>query len=316
MAFSVAPRLCALPSFQILDTIAVRRTLRPVLLLSNGSSLSQGAVEQFSGHVCVGHEQERRRRYLQLSHAVAQGAEAQTAVALKEVKFVWTGAATVVLLTGSFLDWEKKVPLVKGSDGSFQLKQKLSPGEYAYKFIVDGVWLHDENYPTVSDGAGGFNNVLSVPGAANAAAVKPEKKEERKSVAPAAAAAAAPAAKPAGKAAGKKAAAKNIKLAMEEDIVPLLTSTLEKEKGLSELRVYFEDNQLRGTFVKADIPYAFWCYFPDGTLEGARGFSLATHGGSPSTVEPFLIDERKVLPDLLVFWVVKRLFAQKLLSLN
>eukprot|EP00271_Cylindrocystis_brebissonii_P009893 TRINITY_DN2546_c0_g1_i5.p1 TRINITY_DN2546_c0_g1~~TRINITY_DN2546_c0_g1_i5.p1 ORF type:complete len:482 (+),score=69.83 TRINITY_DN2546_c0_g1_i5:255-1700(+) len=79
MAFSVAPRLCALPSFQILDTIAVRRTLRPVLLLSNGSSLSQGAVEQFSGHVCVGHEQERRQRFLQLSSAVAQGAEAQTA---------------------------------------------------------------------------------------------------------------------------------------------------------------------------------------------------------------------------------------------
>lgn len=49
---------------------------------------------------------------------------------------------------------------------------------------------------------------------------------------------------------------------------------------------------------------------------GARGFSLTSCGNPPSTVEPFIIDERKITPDLVIFWVTKRLFAQKLLSLN
>ena len=51
-------------------------------------------------------------------------------------------------------------------------------------------------------------------------------------------------------------------------------------------------------------------------LSGSRGFALASYNAQPSTVEPFLVDERKVTPDLVVFWIRKRLFAQKLLSLN
>lgn len=43
-------------------------------------------------------------------------------------------------------------------------EQKLSPGRYSYKFIVDGVWRHSDNSPTVSDGAGGFNNTVSIEG--------------------------------------------------------------------------------------------------------------------------------------------------------
>lgn len=49
---------------------------------------------------------------------------------------------------------------------------------------------------------------------------------------------------------------------------------------------------------------------------GSRGSSLTSHGSPPSTIEPFLVDEKKVTSELLVFWIKKRLFAQQILSLN
>ena len=52
--------------------------------------------------------------------------------------------------------------------------------------------------------------------------------------------------KAAGKAAAKKAPAKPIGPAMEEDVLPLLRSTLESEEGVSGLNVCFSDNEVRG----------------------------------------------------------------------
>eukprot|EP00270_Netrium_digitus_P002190 TRINITY_DN1242_c0_g1_i2.p1 TRINITY_DN1242_c0_g1~~TRINITY_DN1242_c0_g1_i2.p1 ORF type:complete len:375 (-),score=101.38 TRINITY_DN1242_c0_g1_i2:356-1456(-) len=254
----------------------------------------------------------------------------------EEVEFVWSGFAKEVLFTADFLNWETKIPLSRLPNGGFSIKQKLSPGQYAYKFIVDGVWQHNPDFPTVEDGTGGFNNSLTVTGElggiTSAAPAAPQKENLAKAaaadgpssapvaagppVAKAAAAAAAGGKKVAGKAAGKKVEVKSMKASMEEDIIPQLSAALSKEEGLSALELSFGDNQLRGQFVKGGTPHTFWAYFPDGKLDGAKGFSLAAHGAVPSTVEPFLIDERKVTPELLVFWVVKRLYAQKLLSLN
>lgn len=42
--------------------------------------------------------------------------------------------------------------------------QKVAVGTHTFKFIVDGVWQHSSEYPTVEDGAGGFNNVIDVKG--------------------------------------------------------------------------------------------------------------------------------------------------------
>ena len=42
--------------------------------------------------------------------------------------------------------------------------QKLAPGTYKYKYIVDGEWKHSPDYPTVPDDAGGFNNEVTVAG--------------------------------------------------------------------------------------------------------------------------------------------------------
>lgn len=118
------------------------------------------------------------------------------------------------------------------------------------------------------------------------------------------------------KAAGKKAAAKPIEAAMKEDIVPPLMEILGKEEGISSLQLSFENNTLCGQFRKNGIPYSFWAFFPDGKLEGSRGFSLTSLGNPPSTVEPFIIDERRITPEIVVFWVQKRLFMHKLLALN
>ena len=42
--------------------------------------------------------------------------------------------------------------------------QKLAPGTYKYKFIVDGVWQHSPDCPSVPDNNGGFNNEITVTG--------------------------------------------------------------------------------------------------------------------------------------------------------
>ncbi|MCU0515620.1 MAG: DUF2996 domain-containing protein [Oscillatoria sp. Prado101] len=60
----------------------------------------------------------------------------------------------------------------------------------------------------------------------------------------------------------------------------------------------------------------FSIYFPKGEISGPRAFSCSDSGSKPSTIEPFLIDERKITLDLLVFGVVQRLNAQKWLARN
>ena len=46
---------------------------------------------------------------------------------------------------------------------------------------------------------------------------------------------------------------------------------------------------------------------------GPKGFSLSSYGSGASTVEPFLIDEKKITARHVVFWVEKRLAAQGIL---
>jgi len=69
----------------------------------------------------------------------------RTAAAKKKPTFVWTGGPHTVKveLAGSFNNWTPiAVPRRKGK---FQVSVALAPGEYRYKFIVDGDWQHDPN---------------------------------------------------------------------------------------------------------------------------------------------------------------------------
>lgn len=57
-------------------------------------------------------------------------------------------------------------------------------------------------------------------------------------------------------------------------------------------------------------PTGIYLFFALGKPAGAKGFSLSSYGSEASTVEPFLIDEKKITGKHVVFWVEKRLAAQ------
>ncbi|XP_057513767.1 uncharacterized protein LOC130795590 isoform X2 [Actinidia eriantha] len=107
-----------------------------------------------------------------------------------------------------------------------------------------------------------------------------------------------------------KAPVKPLAQMMEEDVIPSLKATLEAQDDIFELELSFQDNRLEGSFLKKGIRYSFWAFFPNGVLTGPKGFSLSSYGSEASTVEPFLIDEKKITAKHVVFWVEKRLAAQ------
>ena len=63
----------------------------------------------------------------------------------KEVVFEFDAtSANEVWLAGDFTDWEKTpIKLRKGERGRWQTKLMLAPGQYHYKFVVDGQWQDD-----------------------------------------------------------------------------------------------------------------------------------------------------------------------------
>jgi 1,4-alpha-glucan branching enzyme len=70
---------------------------------------------------------------------------AQPSDGRKEALFEFNGgSAKEVLLAGDFTGWEKTpIRLRKGENGAWQAKVMLQPGQYHYKFVVDGQWKDD-----------------------------------------------------------------------------------------------------------------------------------------------------------------------------
>jgi len=112
---------------------------------------------------------------------------------------------------------------------------------------------------------------------------------------------------------------------IHQDFLPTLKAALE-DNGVTDLDLKFEKQrvsmfgpssecwQVIGSWLGGDR--RFNLYFPKADLKGARAFSCVANGTQTSTIEPFLMDERKITLDLLVFGVVKRLSAQKWLDRN
>lgn len=46
---------------------------------------------------------------------------------------------------------------------------------------------------------------------------------------------------------------------------------------------------------------------------GPKGFAISSFSHEVSTIEPFLIDEKRITPKYVVFWVYKRLAGQGIL---
>jgi Protein of unknown function (DUF2996) len=114
---------------------------------------------------------------------------------------------------------------------------------------------------------------------------------------------------------------------IEQDYLPALQKAI-AQQGVQDLQVSFAKQKMPITgFESAEECWQiigswseigrrqFNLYFPEEDIQGKKGFSC-NEGKKPSTLESFLIDERKITLDLLVFGLVQRLDGQKWLGRN
>jgi Protein of unknown function (DUF2996) len=114
---------------------------------------------------------------------------------------------------------------------------------------------------------------------------------------------------------------------IQQDFVPAIQSGLNAQ-GLADLQLEFAKAPVTISGVP-NVPDCwqivgkwknntrqFNLYFFAEDIQGQRGFSCISNGGTASSIEPFLIDERKITLDLLLFGLTKRLNAQKWLLPN
>jgi len=84
---------------------------------------------------------------------------------MKRVRFEYENPnASSVLLAGDFTDWGENARAMhraKGG-GAFVAIVLLAPGEYQYKFVVDGEWLEDPQAETATNRFGTRNSRLTV----------------------------------------------------------------------------------------------------------------------------------------------------------
>ncbi|CEJ42449.1 DUF2996 domain-containing protein [Umezakia ovalisporum] len=113
---------------------------------------------------------------------------------------------------------------------------------------------------------------------------------------------------------------------MQQDYLPSLQTAI-AQQGVPDLQLSFAKQkvpivgfhsaeecwQVIGSWQNGQRQFNL--YFPDENITGRKGFSC-NEGRKPSTLESFLIDERKITLDLLVFGLVQRLNSQKWLGRN
>lgn len=112
---------------------------------------------------------------------------------------------------------------------------------------------------------------------------------------------------------------------MEQHFLPSLQTALEKE-GLENVELNFKQDKIPVAGFESNPQCwqvagnlknrQFTLYYLDGSLNGQKAFSCTTDGKKPSTLESFMIDERKVTLNLMVLFTLKRLNGQKWLARN
>jgi hypothetical protein len=114
---------------------------------------------------------------------------------------------------------------------------------------------------------------------------------------------------------------------IEQDYIPALKTAL-AQKGIEDLEIAWCKQKVTLPGFTSEESWAqvqgdwlgsqrhFRVYFPTEEIKGPRAFSCFERVSQPSTLEPFLIDERKIDLDGLVFYVVQRLTAQKWVTRN
>jgi len=91
-------------------------------------------------------------------------AEAKTGKHRKVRFSIEAPEAQHVALMGDFNHWdESKHPMRRMGKGRWEKTLTLAPGQYQYKFLVDGKWRRDPANETLCpNGFGTQNNVVSV----------------------------------------------------------------------------------------------------------------------------------------------------------
>jgi hypothetical protein len=114
---------------------------------------------------------------------------------------------------------------------------------------------------------------------------------------------------------------------MEQHFTPKLQAAL-TEAGLGDMQISFTKQpvslagfdskeecwQIEGKWQQGKRQFNL--YYFDEDIKGQKGFSAATHGVKPSTLESFMIDERKITLDLMVLYTLQRINGEKWLGRN
>ena len=114
---------------------------------------------------------------------------------------------------------------------------------------------------------------------------------------------------------------------IQEHFLPALQTAFSKEEPPEDPKISFTQapisiaktnlekscSQVIGRFADGR---QFNLYFLDEDISGQKAFSYSRGGKEPSTLESFMIDERKVNLDLLLMYTLQRLNGQKWLSRN
>ena len=82
----------------------------------------------------------------------------------KDVTFtVHAEKGKAVYVAGQFNDWDPTAKKMAFKAGVYTATVKLVPGEYQYKFVIDGAWCTDpENVNAVQNDQGTFNSIITV----------------------------------------------------------------------------------------------------------------------------------------------------------
>jgi hypothetical protein len=112
------------------------------------------------------------------------------------------------------------------------------------------------------------------------------------------------------KAAAKKPAKeeKPFEQLIAEDVIPATIAAFQK-RGVTDLQLRLEGKTLIGSF--AGGKKQFSVLFAEGSLNGPKFVRCAIEGSPASTIESFMIDERRVDVPLFVFYLLQRLYAQQ-----
>lgn len=89
---------------------------------------------------------------------------AKKAVTTKSVMFtIHAEKSKAVYLAGDFNKWNPTAKKMTFKAGVYSTSVKLTPGEYQYKFVIDGIWCADpENANSIANDQGTFNSIIVV----------------------------------------------------------------------------------------------------------------------------------------------------------